>query len=180
MVEMPEEMVWKEIPNWPGQYVSESGWFKRLDGKITRGRLDKNGYLFVDLQFPGATSPKTVLTHPYRMHRLMMHTFDPLGKREKAMEVNHKDGNRTNNQLSNLEWCRPFENKDHAARRKLHKRRLQQLLRERTKIDEETKQIMIDLISDSEEEWPQLTQSAVDPPSLYKNKNKEKENEGSI
>lgn len=48
------------------------------------------------------------------IHRLLALTFipNPLGKRE----VNHKDGNKKNFSLSNLEWVTPSENCRHAFR----------------------------------------------------------------
>ena len=52
----------------------------------------------------------------YKLHRLIAEHFivndDPTCK----TQVNHIDGNRHNNSISNLEWCTPSENVRHAYR----------------------------------------------------------------
>lgn len=49
----------------------------------------------------------------YRVHRLVMMAFKPIKDMDK-LEVNHIDGDKKNNALSNLEWCSSSENQKHA------------------------------------------------------------------
>lgn len=49
----------------------------------------------------------------YRVHRLVMMAFKPVKDMDK-LEVNHIDGDKKNNALSNLEWCSSSENQKHA------------------------------------------------------------------
>lgn len=58
----------------------------------------------------------------FRLHRLVMMAFMPIINAN-TMEVNHKDGNKKNNCLKNLEWCTPSENQKHAFQNGLQKPR---------------------------------------------------------
>lgn len=49
----------------------------------------------------------------YRVHRLVMMAFKPIEDMNN-LEVNHIDGDKKNNALSNLEWCSASENQKHA------------------------------------------------------------------
>lgn len=64
------------------------------------------GYMIVTLCHQGVRKNK-------RVHRLMMEAFVP--NPENKAYVNHKDGNKLNNTLANLEWATPKENALHAV-----------------------------------------------------------------
>ena len=65
-------------------------------------RLNRDGYLEVTI---GKTENRTCA----RVHRLVMIAFNPCDNMEE-LEVNHKDCNRTNNKLDNLEWITHIDN----------------------------------------------------------------------
>jgi hypothetical protein len=58
----------------------------------------------------------------FRVHRLVMMAFHPIQNMD-DMEVNHIDGNKQNNALSNLRWCTASENQLHAFQIGLQKPR---------------------------------------------------------
>lgn len=58
----------------------------------------------------------------FRLHRLVLMAFQPVENMQN-LEVNHKDGNKMNNKLENLEWCTPSENQKHAFQTGLQKPR---------------------------------------------------------
>lgn len=70
-------------------------------------RLDKDGYEKVALV---STDNKR---HRYSVHRLVMENFCPIEGMEN-LQVNHIDGDKTNNSLENLEWVTCKENIHHA------------------------------------------------------------------
>ncbi len=70
----------------------------------------KTGYYFVCLCKNGNVKL-------YRVHRLVAETFIP--KILNKEWINHKDGNKLNNNVNNLEWCTPSENNIHALKTKL-------------------------------------------------------------
>lgn len=86
---------------------------RRLSGnRIIYGRelynyVTEDGYLKVNLC-------KNGVSKRFYVHRLVASQFIP--NLLSLPQVNHKDGNKLNNQVSNLEWCTKKENQDHAVK----------------------------------------------------------------
>ena len=88
--------------------VSSCGMIKSLYlNIILQPCLDGDGYPQVNIYVNGKRYCKKV-------HRLVAETFIP--NPDNKPEVNHKDGNKENNDISNLEWVTNQENIDHAVR----------------------------------------------------------------
>lgn len=86
--------------------------YSETSNKILSPQLDKNGYEKVQMM---STDGKR---HRYSVHRLILENFNPIDDMDK-MQVNHIDGNKRNNRLSNLEWVTNYENTQHAIQNKL-------------------------------------------------------------
>lgn len=100
--------MWKDIEGYEGRYqVSDDGRVRRIKSHgRTRELKNREGlYYTVSLCKEGNK-------HTYAVHRLVAETF--LEKPEGATEVNHKDGNKKNNDISNLEWVSQRLNRIHA------------------------------------------------------------------
>ena len=96
---------WRDIPGYEGLYqVSSEGRIKRGD-RIKSLHIDHGGYCTVCLSKHSAQKNAKV-------HRLVAIAFIPNPNGKKT--VNHKDGNKKNNCVSNLEWATHSENIIHA------------------------------------------------------------------
>ena len=103
--------MWKVLNKYPHYSIDECGKVKRnsYTNKDSLGRvinykerelkiqLDKDGYQVVTLVF-GLEKPKVC-----KVHRLVAETFIP--NPDNLPCVNHKDEDKTNNSVDNLEWC---------------------------------------------------------------------------
>lgn len=58
----------------------------------------------------------------FRVHRLVLMAFQPIDNMEN-FQVNHKDGDKKNNNLDNLEWCTAKQNIQHSYKTGLNKGR---------------------------------------------------------
>lgn len=104
----------KDIPGWEGLYACDTEgkiWSYRTN-KFLSPSKSKTGYLHVTFTNNGKR-------YDYRVHRLIAMTF--LDNPENKEQVNHIDGNKLNNYLSNLEWCTAEENIEHAKIHNLFK-----------------------------------------------------------
>lgn len=111
--------VWRQIDGYLYYEVSNFGNIRSWKGRGQHGRklsepkpkktfVGSDGYPFVKLQQNGKRTN-------YRVHRVVLEAF--VGKRPKKMQARHLDGNRSNNNISNLRWGTCKENQ---ADRLLH------------------------------------------------------------
>lgn len=112
--------IWKDVIGYEGIYqVSNTGKIKRIGvytnqfGKtweaerVLKPATKPKGYMFVQLSKDGKASPKHV-------HRLVAEAFTPNPQNKPT--VNHKNGDKSNNSVENLEWATYTENNMHSVR----------------------------------------------------------------
>ena len=100
-------MNWKTINGFSNYEISDQGEVRNKTTKyILKGRLSKSGYLQVSIK-----KDETGKFINQYIHRLVASHF--LNNEENKREVNHKDGNKINNTLENLEWITSSENQKH-------------------------------------------------------------------
>jgi len=123
------EEIWKFIPGLSEKYsASNLGRIRRnsysvdsyRDGKVVTwnfmpkfligNAVSPKGYLRVNLE-----------RKVYLVHRLIALAF--LDNVNNKPQINHKDGNKLNNRVINLEWVTNQENRDHAVCHNLHPNR---------------------------------------------------------
>lgn len=108
-----KEEIWKDIPGYEGKYqVSNHGRVKSLKfaktGKpgIMKQQSNPKGYLSVSLH-------KNCKFKSFRVNRLVAMVFLP--NPNNYLEVNHKDEDKTNNRVENLEWCNRLYNMNYGT-----------------------------------------------------------------
>lgn len=89
-------MEWKKLPKDEKYLVSSTGLIKGQKGYLLKQALDTRGYKFVTLNNKGTQFHLS-------MHRAVAQCFIP--NPDNLPCVNHKDEDKTNNNVSNLEWC---------------------------------------------------------------------------
>lgn len=102
-----------QIPEFPEYKITKNGDVIGKRGNVMTGHVDRHGYK--EVLFSYYSKSKNML-----VHRLVLSTFKPVPNMDK-LQVNHKDGNKLNNSLDNLEWCTRSENINHSYRNGLQK-----------------------------------------------------------
>lgn len=81
---------------------------KRIASKELKTRIDTKGYVACSISQGGKT-------RHHRVHRLVLETFAPVDGSH-LLDVNHKNGVKTDNRLENLEWATRGDNHIHRYR----------------------------------------------------------------
>ena len=113
------EEIWKDIEGYEGLYqVSNFGNIRSLETIAPSGKFvkqiirkqskDKDGYCIIGLN-------KNKSQKTYKVHRLVAKSF--IDNPNNLPEINHKDEDKTNNKVSNLEWCNSKYNLTYGARK---------------------------------------------------------------
>ena len=124
---MEKEEIWRDIDGYEMIYqVSNMGRVKRVKGYDSLGHLrnekilspviNKDGYLKVGLCKEGNVKM-------FLVHRLVAQVFIP--NPEGLPQINHRDEDKTNNRVDNLEWCEHRYNCNFGTR---NERRLQTMI----------------------------------------------------
>ena len=92
---------WNETLN--GAKVSSCGRVQSSVGIVFTPKPCQKGYIQVN-----------IASSSYSVHRLVAEAFLTSPPSSAQVEVNHKDGNPSNNRLDNLEWCTRAENVKHS------------------------------------------------------------------
>ena len=90
--------IWKDIPDYEGLYmISNYGNIKiTKNNKLCKPSDDGKGYLQIVLT-------KNKKRKCYKIHKLVAKTY--ISNLDNLPQINHKDQNKKNNSINNLEWC---------------------------------------------------------------------------
>lgn len=124
--------IWKDLMNFEGAYkisnygnikslpristniIGKRGGTKVIKEKIIANTLNKTGYVYCHLSFNGKNTVSMV-------HTLVANNFLIKPESTESLQVNHKDGDKQNNRVDNLEWVTSKENIHHSIRTGLRK-----------------------------------------------------------
>lgn len=107
-------MEFKTIPNFSRYKISQTGevWSK-INNFIMKPRIDRYGYPTI-----GIVNNDGIKKYP-TIHRLVAMTYIP--NDDETLQINHIDGNKLNNHVSNLEWVSAKDNIRHSYREDLNR-----------------------------------------------------------
>ena len=103
-----ENEIWKDVEGFSGYQISNLGRVKSLrfnKESILKPGINNCGYYVICLH-------KNNIQKQFLIHRLVANAF--IKNKYKKLTVNHKNGIKSNNHISNLEWATAKENIQHA------------------------------------------------------------------
>ena len=109
----PAEEEWRQMrdpetgASFVGRMVSSCGRIRSLHGQVSRGHLSKDGYWITGVRASGGQK------RSFLVHRLVAFAFFGDPPTPEHSHVNHKDLDRGNNAVTNLEYATPSENMNH-------------------------------------------------------------------
>lgn len=117
--------LWKPITNWESMYeISNLGRVKRLERVCTYIRNNSLIHKHIKeivYNYKSSTKPYILVTlkgegrvEVIYLHRLVANHFIINDDIKHKTQVNHKDGDKHNNIVTNLEWCTPSYNTKHS------------------------------------------------------------------
>jgi hypothetical protein len=115
-------VTWHDIPKFPNYQITESALIRKKfkppkgNDQLIIKQTSDGRYLGAKLKHESGKWMRV------KTHVLMMSTF--VGPRPEGLVINHIDGNKHNNLLSNLEYCTNLENERHSLKvlNKIHLR----------------------------------------------------------
>ena len=104
---------WRDVENYEGKYqISNLGrlrsFARSVEPLIFAPHYDKDGYIMYGLRRNGKIYTK-------KAHRLVASAFIP--NKDNLPQINHIDEDKTNNRVSNLEWCSHLYNNRYGTKR---------------------------------------------------------------
>lgn len=100
-------MTWLTLKQNNNYEISDTGIVRHKNNQHVLSGCISSGYRSVKLTFENSRQQR------FYVHRLVAEHFIPNPDPENKTVVNHKDGNKLNNNVDNLEWVSPRENNLH-------------------------------------------------------------------
>lgn len=105
---------WREVKEYANYEVNQFGEIRhKKRKKILKPRSNNGGYQYVNFKINGKNTN-------FAVHRIVANAFIP--NPNGYTEVNHKDYDKTNNCVNNLEWVSSSQNKQHSYLKKENKK----------------------------------------------------------